>query len=394
MAAATQAERDMPNPDIKRLLGRLTKLRTDDHRIVSCYLKIEPRDRARGKYLIKVKNRIREVESALADMDLPKGVREEVSADLRRIHDTLKDPKRLPATQGLAIFACGPLKLFEMVGLPGVHRSRLGVDRSALVRELASVEDEIGTLLTAVLDRTAARIFEVTAFGTTELEGVTARATRGGRYRPDRQDSPGMGEHQYHNRIREEKQRHYATVAQRLFEHHRRHPVHGVVLAGPGKDAGAVAAFLHPYLAERLMGVVSLNPQEVSTAVVHEASLATRAEYERESERMIAEGFDSALAEGWAVDGVDATLKALGRGQVRTLLVSADAQRPGFRSGKTGRLAVHERELQVDGDVVPVLDVVDEAIEEALRQRVDVEVLYDPDARRAVKELAGLLRFR
>jgi peptide subunit release factor 1 (eRF1) len=384
----------MPNPDIKRLLGRLTKLRTDDHRIVSCYLKIEPRDRARGKYLIKVKNRIREVESALAEMDLPRGVREEVSADLRRIHDTLKDPKRLPATQGLAIFACGPLKLFEMVGLPGVHRSRLGVDRSALVRELASVEDEIGTLLTAVLDRTAARIFEVTAFGTTELEGVTSPATRGGRYRPDRQDSPGMGEHQYHNRIREEKQRHYALVAQRLFEHHRRHPVHGVVLAGPGKDAGAVAAFLHPYLAERLMGVVSLNPQEVTTAVVHEASLATRAEYERESERMIAEGFDSALGEGWAVDGVDATLKALGRGQVRTLLVSADAQRPGFRSGKSGRLAAYERELLVDGEVVPVLDVVDEAIEEALRQRVDVEVLYDPDARHAVKELAGLLRFR
>jgi len=384
----------MPNPDIKRLLGRLTKLRTDDHRIVSCYLKIEPRDRARGKYLIKVKNRIREVESALADMDLPKGVREEVSADLRRIHDTLKDPKRLPATQGLAIFACGPLKLFELVGLPGVHRSRLGVDRSALVRELASVEDEIGTLLTAVLDRTAARIFEVTAFGTTELEGVTSRATRGGRYRGDRQDGPGMGEHQYHNRIREEKQRHYALIAQRLFDHHRQHPVHGVVLAGPGKDAGAVAAFLHPYLAERLMGVVSLNPQEVTAAVVHEATLATRTEYERESERAIAHGLDSALGEGWAVDGMDATLKALGRGQVRTLLVSADAQRPGFRSGRTGRLAAYERELQADGDVVPVLDVVDEAIEEALRQRVDVEVLYDAEARGAVKELAGLLRFR
>lgn len=384
----------MPNPDIKRLLGRLTKLRTDDHRIVSCYLKIEPRDRARGKYLIKVKNRIREVESALAEMDLPKGVREEVSADLQRIHDTLKDPKRLPATQGLAIFACGPLKLFELVGLPGVHRSRLGVDRSALVRELASVEDEIGTLLTAVLDRTAARIFEVTAFGTTELEGVTSRATRGGRYRSDRQDGPGMGEHQYHNRIREEKQRHYAMIAQRLFEYHRKHPVHGVVLAGPGKDAGAVAAFLHPYLAERLMGVVSLNPQEVTAAVVHEATLATRTEYERESERAIAQGLGSALGEGWAVDGVDATLKALGRGQVRTLLVSADAQRPGFRSGRTGRLAIYERELQADGEVVAVLDVIDEAIEEALRQRVDVDVLYDPEARSAVKELAGLLRFR
>ena len=55
----------MPNPDIAKLLARLTRLRTDEHRIVSCYLKVEPRDRARGKYLIKLKNRIREVERAL-----------------------------------------------------------------------------------------------------------------------------------------------------------------------------------------------------------------------------------------------------------------------------------------------------------------------------------------
>ena len=47
-----------------------------------------------------------------------------------------------------------------------------------------------------------------------------------------------------------------------------------------------MAAFLHPYLAERLMGVVSLNPKEVKPAVVYEATLATRAEFERESERI------------------------------------------------------------------------------------------------------------
>jgi peptide subunit release factor 1 (eRF1) len=43
---------------------------------------------------------------------------------------------------------------------------------------------------------------------------------------------------------------------------------------------------------------------------------------------------------------------------------------------------------------VPVLDIADEAIEEALRQRVDVEVVYDPEARAAVRGLASLLRFR
>ena len=380
--------------DIKKTLAKLARLRTDDHRIVTCYLKLEPRDRSRGKYLIKLKNRIREVEGQLDGLALPRGVREEVIADLRRIQDHLRDSAHLPDTQGLAIFACGPLKLFELVPLPLVHRSRLAVERTPLVRELASVEDEFGNLLTVVLDRTAARFFTVTAFGAEEHEGLRADSTRGGRYKSDRQGAPGQGEHTWNNRIREEKQRHYAAIAQRLFELHRHHPVHGLVLAGLGKDAGAVAAFLHPYLAERLMGVVSLNPKDVSLALVHEATLATRLMWERDEERHLAHGLPDAVGSGWAVNGIPATLQALARGQVRTLLVDADATGDGFRSSQTGRLAVNDRELKGDGDVVPVLDLVDEAIEEALRQRVEVEVLYDPEARAAVHGLGGLLRFR
>jgi peptide subunit release factor 1 (eRF1) len=38
--------------------------------------------------------------------------------------------------------------------------------------------------------------------------------------------------------------------------------------------------------------------------------------------------------------------------------------------------------------------VVDDAIEEALRQGVDVNVVYEPKAREEVDGLAGLLRFR
>ena len=127
----------MPDTDIKRILARLARLRTDDHRIITCYLKIEPRDCARGKYLVKLKNRVREVEGALEALGLDRRIRDEVSADLRRLVDQLREPARLPNTQGLAVFLSGPLKLFEVVPLPSVHRSRLAVDRTPLVRELA-----------------------------------------------------------------------------------------------------------------------------------------------------------------------------------------------------------------------------------------------------------------
>ena len=44
--------------------------------------------------------------------------------------------------------------------------------------------------------------------------------------------------------------------------------------------------------------------------------------------------------------------------------------------------------------MVPTLDVLDDAIEEALRQRVGLDVVYDADASESVDGLAGLLRFK
>jgi peptide subunit release factor 1 (eRF1) len=74
--------------------------------------------------------------------------------------------------------------------------------------------------------------------------------------------------------------------------------------------------------------------------------------------------------------------------------VDADAGGPGYRCADSGRLALESDICRGEGEPVPVLDIADEAIEEALRQRVDVEVVYDPEARAVVRGLASLLRFR
>jgi peptide subunit release factor 1 (eRF1) len=100
------------------------------------------------------------------------------------------------------------------------------------------------------------------------------------------------------------------------------------------------------------------------------------------------------LGSRWSVRGIPETLRALARGQVRTLVVDADAAGPGFRCEPSGLLVLTERECRGEGEPVPVLDIVDEAIEEALRQRVTVEVVHDPAVRGAVTGLAARLRFR
>jgi methylmalonyl-CoA mutase C-terminal domain/subunit len=110
----------------------------------------------------------------------------------------------------------------------------------------------------------------------------------------------------------------------------------------------------------------------------------------RASERSLVAELAERLGAGWAVNGLEPTLKALSRGQLRSLLVNADASVPGFRCAGGGRITLSERECRAEGRPVPVLDVVDDAIEEGLKQRVDVHVLYEPDARgRSTDSLAG-----
>ena len=349
--------------DAREAIRRLAAVEPGNHWVVTCYLKLEPRDRTRGKYLIKMKNRVRDKESSLARQALSHQDREAVAANLRQVLDHLEEPSHLPRARAIAIFASRELGLFEALPLPHVHRSRLGVAREPLVRELLVLEEEFGTILAVVYDRTAARFFEVTAYDSVELPGLAGiDASRAGKFHGSHQG----GERNYHQRIRTEKQRLYAQIADRIFQINRSKPLAGLVLGSVGVDAGAVIPHLHSYVHDLVLGVVKLNPKHATPAEVREAALALREARERAWERAHAEAVKDGVPPGWAVNGIDVTLKALNRGQVRTLLADG-----------------HDDDSRID-----------EAIEEALGQRAQVDVLYDETARRVVDGLAALLRFR
>src|SRR5437762_14052310 len=92
-------------PDAQAVLARLASIAPGAHWVVSCYLKLEPRDKTRGKYLIKMKNRVRETATALARRPLERADREAIAADLGSVLEYFEDPGHLPSTRGIAIFA-------------------------------------------------------------------------------------------------------------------------------------------------------------------------------------------------------------------------------------------------------------------------------------------------
>src|SRR3977135_673629 len=169
--------------DVHAAVQRLAAIEPGPYWVVTCYLKLEPRDRTRGKYLIKMKNRVKEAASGLQRQSLSHGDREAIAADLQRVLDYLEEPNHLPRARAIAIFASQGLDLFDTLPLPHVHRSRVAVEHEPLVRELVALDEEFGTILVVVYDRTAARLFEVTAYNCVELTSLAGvEAARAGQF--------------------------------------------------------------------------------------------------------------------------------------------------------------------------------------------------------------------
>src|SRR5260370_29798173 len=233
--------------DVHAAVQRLATIDPGPYWVVTCYLKLEPRDRTRGKYLIKMKNRVKQAADGLSKQSLGHEDREVIAADLQRVLNYLEEPNHLPSTRAIAIFASQGLDLFETLPLPHLHRSRLAVDHEPLVRELVALDEEFGTILVVVYDRTAARLFEVTAYDCVELVSLAGiEASRASKFHGSHQrqvmaragtPSGSAGEHNYHTRIRTEKQRFYALIADRIFHIPRLRPLAVLCLAGVCPDA-------------------------------------------------------------------------------------------------------------------------------------------------------------
>lgn len=378
--------------ELSPLIERLAAITPGHQAVLSCYLRLGPRDRVRAKYLTEIRNRARSLAQDPKYLSLSADERGEVDREVGRLLDYLATPARLPHARGLALFSCDSLGLFAAVPLPRVHQSRLVLDDTPWIAELVALEDEFEPVLVALIDRTHARFFETTPMAATELAGLVEPAGRGGKFHSDRHGAPGWGERDYHGRLAAERHRHYAAVARRIEELARRRVTRGIVLAGPGKETAALARFFPGRLAHRLLGTVRLNPTSATIADVRTAAMAAAEEHDDGAIARELEALRDTLGTGWAVDGVVETLRALHRGQVRTLFVQEGLEGQAYRCGATARLALSPGDCRGEGEARPVRALADEAIEEALRLRAGV-IVVPQRAAGAIDRLAATLRF-
>ena len=375
-----------PSPE---LLRRLAEWQNDGRPVTSVYLDVDGRRHPRrAEYLVRARDLLRKARDAAEREGRERHAA--VCRDVARIESYLEGEFDRKSVRGLALFSCADAGLWEDVPMAQALRDRVVVGDRPHLLPLEAALEMAETICIAIVDRAKARLWLSRLGAVEEVSEILDDV-------PGQHDQGGWAQARMQRHIEEHVQRHLKHVAGVLFRMHEEGRFDRVVLSGPDEVVAELERELHDYVRRVIAGRVSLAMAAPPNDVLEQAI-----EVERELERARElEAIDRLRAEiasgnGRAVAGLEATLEALETGRVGTLVVPAELRAVGFRCPSCGHLA-----MEAPSDGCPVCgspmdggaDLVEEAVESALRRGARVETLGGSTELDELGGIGALLRF-
>ena len=306
---------------LKHLMRRLADATSTDAPILSVYADVRPEAHgerpAERKELTVVRDRL----DAIADTLEPHTTaRESFDTDRERIDRLLFDSDEITATDGIAIFACSRIGLWEPIGSNTEFDTQVSAGSIADLFQLARLLDENVSAVVAVVNTNSCRLF-VTRRG----DLLERKGPREGTEEHRRHDQGAWSQARYQRHIDMQDKRFAAEAALAIDRLVEREKARHVILAG---DERAISV-LDGELPERLRPLVELvthlelrsTRQEVREEVLPILAAIEEAEGQDAADRAIAESRAGDLG----VTGIDATMAALDFGQVDELVIDETA---------------------------------------------------------------------
>jgi peptide chain release factor subunit 1 len=345
------------------LMRRLAEAESTDAPILSAY--VDTRPEAHGERPGE-RNELTALRAALAQIaaahDAHSTARQSLDADRERI-DRLLEGEDLAGVDGIAVFACDRIGLWESVTAQVAFDTQVSAGPTADLFQLARLLDDQVSAVVAVVDTNTCRLF------------VTRRGALSERPGPDegpeehrRREAGGWSQARYQRHIDMQDQRFAKEAAEAIDALVRREKPEHVLLAG---DERAISV-LDPELSgavRPLVEHVARIELRATAADVREEIVPILAALEEADGQEVA---DRALA-GWRAGalgtvGIDGTMTALENGQVDELIIDETAD--------------------IDEDLRA------ELIRQASLTAASVEIVRDHDELRRHDGVAATLRYR
>jgi peptide subunit release factor 1 (eRF1) len=346
-------------------LRDLSELQADRPVVVSCYLDTGGRNRPRHSQLLQAAEQVaRSARAEIERLDLSREERAEVEADLGTLARTVGELVDRGSTRGLATFSCRSLSLAEVLRLPISMDDRGAIGRRPFLLPLETAlagEGPVGLVLTG-RERTRLALYQLGELRELPevFDQVPAHSSGGGRAQARLARHSNQVAHQ-----------HVKRAAEAAFQAFRGLDGLELVLAGQEPAVRDLAVCLRPELADRVVAELRLplttSSLELSQALAEVAASRAAARRGELVRRVREEAGSAAVAAG-----LGPVLDALRERRLATVVATAAIAMPGASCPRCGLLALALECPACGTATVALDDVVEPALEEALRQGATV----------------------
>jgi peptide subunit release factor 1 (eRF1) len=299
-------------------LRELAEVQPAEGRVLSVYMDLDPAEfgtaPARATQVTSLMTDARRTIDELDDLSHDE--RKALRADLETVRETLSQPGIADnGARAVAVFACSPAGLLEVVRTPRPLPPKVVVDRAPHVEPLVLAQGaERWCVLLA--NRRNARLFTGAPSELEETDRVEDNV-----HSQHRQG--GWSYPRYERSIEEDVRDHLENVARVTFDLLKARRFERLLIGAPQETVGDLERHLHPYLKERLAGQVKLDVENSSAEDVRRATAEKVAELEARREEEALERLRQGIGSGGrAAAGRDEVLRLLEEARVEALLLA------------------------------------------------------------------------
>ena len=374
----------MIEPITQARLRTLTAVRPEEGRVLSVFLNLDPTEfatpAARSSAITSV------LTAAWRKAEEQEGLTHDERAALRddveRVRDVLESSDVASnGTRAVAVYACGPAELLEVVRLRRPVDNRVVLDRTAFVEPLVlHGTDERWLVLNS--NRRAARLFVGPGDALDETDRIVDDVH-------SQHEKGGWSQLNYQRSVEKEVHDHLVHTAEVAFAVYKQRGLERVLIGAPDELLPEFKGKLHPYLRERIVGRIAVDVENASLDDVQAAAGPVIEAHARKCEREALDRLTAGVGRGGrGAAGIEEVLDALNQARVETLLIAENFRASGRVDFEAGLLLPPDA-----GSGEPVEDIVEPAIEKAIEQSATALGVRHHDDLGPLGGIGALLRF-
>jgi len=366
-------------------LLELATVESDGAPIVSLYLNLSPRKRLKRAWAVALKSMARDAIERQPTSISADAARAEIEKIERMLDEKIPDLER-----GVAVFSCESIDLWWLVPVPLQIKNRMEIGRRPFLRPLVRILDEHDQYVVVLLDKRRARLFvgqQGSIFEVLDLFEDT----------PPHQKQGGWSQMRFQRQHDAHVMWHASAVGHATSLLIERFSAKHLLVSGTQEALVEYKEQLPASAAGRLDGTFSV-PIDIPANKILEAIRPLQEEVEaREEERTIGE-IQEAVSSGRGVWGIEDTLRVLVEQRVMKLIVDDRYHTTGGECLHCGMMSIRdEGDCRSCGKPLAIVDdIVDVALERALDQEAELELVRSPGALELLEGVApigALLRF-